>query len=382
MKKKAMVLISFLAIMSFNACSKAADGVKAPPAITNPDNGGGTGDTGGNTADTAYFYSSTGEIGIESTWGEWGTGTNIDTTAIDASYTKVIKLTGGSSWGTVLAFPGLTEGLFEGYTNLEFKVKSSDFTEIIVKLAKGEPVGAEKKYLLSSGTALSNGWVQMIIPLSDFSAVTSMANEFAIFNNTQHVAGKTMFLADIKLTGKKSTGGDTGGTDGDTGGTSGDDPYSATIGATGISSMDAWGSGSTIVNKNTTIDAHPNTIEVAAGSGWKGETNVNAYAGVLAFNGLQAGALSGKSELTVTFKANNTSSDTTESIEIQMPGGGTAVTAYSTGVNCKSWITTNGWHTVTINMADFSNVATVTDIVFIIKDDTAQNMYFTNIALN
>lgn len=188
MKKKVIILIGLLAVLSFNACSKAASGVKETPTIVEP--------VIISSGDTTYFYSTTG-AGIGVNWSQWDTGTVQEAITTDTTYDNSIKLTSTGGWGNCIAFTGLTAGLFSDYGTLNFKIKSSDYTEISIKLPE-----EEKKYQLSSGTSLTNGWVQMSIPLSDFSnAVRTGAVQFAIFNNSQDTSGKIMYLTDINLTG-------------------------------------------------------------------------------------------------------------------------------------------------------------------------------------
>lgn len=188
MKKKVIILIGLLAVLSFNACSKAASGVKETPTIVEP--------VIISSGDTTYFYSTTG-AGIGVTWSEWGTGTVQKAITTDTTYDNSIKLTSTGGWGNCIAFADFAKGLFSDYETLNFKIKSSDYTEIFVKLPE-----EEKLYQLSSGTALADGWVQMSIPLSDFSnAVRTGAVQFAIFNKTQDATGKIMYLTDINLTG-------------------------------------------------------------------------------------------------------------------------------------------------------------------------------------
>lgn len=191
MKKILLILFSLFLTLTFTACFDSVE--KAVTETTSEDsNSGETGDTG-----KTYFYSATGAIDIESTWGEWSTGTTIESDVALTPYTNVIKLTAASgTWGNVLAFPELTAGLFAEYTTLEFKIKTDSYSEIQVKLPD-----VEKIYQLSSGTDLGNGWIQMSIPLADFASVLDIATEFAIFNNTQYSAGTIMYLTDICLTG-------------------------------------------------------------------------------------------------------------------------------------------------------------------------------------
>jgi hypothetical protein len=107
----------------------------------------------------------------------WGTGTTLDLAYTgDATYSSTIQLVGTGSWGTVLAMTGITQGTLANYTNIDFKVKTTDFTELKVKVPE-----VEKGYALSTGIDLGNGWVQMSIPMSDFAQAPVTAEQFAIF---------------------------------------------------------------------------------------------------------------------------------------------------------------------------------------------------------
>ncbi|GLS91245.1 hypothetical protein GCM10007916_23140 [Psychromonas marina] len=95
----------------------------------------------------------------------------------DATYSPSIELVGGGSWGTVLAMTGIPAGTLAQFTSIDIKVKTTDFTEIKVKVPE-----VEMGYALSTGTDLGNGWVQLSIPMSDFGdAAPAAAEQFAIF---------------------------------------------------------------------------------------------------------------------------------------------------------------------------------------------------------
>ena len=368
MKKKAIILISFLAVMSFTACSKMATGINETPAITNP------GDTEVNPAESLVKYMYSSEYGQnEIVTPNWGSGSAIvNKNSTKDTYTNTIEIATGTGWGGtsdgnagVLALSGLKAGTLSGKDELVFTFKAdvtgADSTENIeIQMpGGGTTVTAYSTGVNCKSWTTANGWHTVTINMADFGNVSNVTDiVFIVKDDT----AQNMYFTNIGL--KK------------------DNiikyVYSSEYGQNEIVTPN-WGSGSAIVNKNSTKDTYTNTIEIATGTGWGGTSDGNA--GVLALSGLKAGTLSGKDELVFTFKADVTGADSTENIEIQMPGGGTTVTAYSTGVNCKSWTTANGWHTVTINMADFGNVSNVTDIVFIVKDDTMQHMYFTDIAV-
>ena len=163
--------------------------------------------TSGNTGD--YIYSTSQPVTIASTIDNWGSGTTIVTDySGDATYNPSIQLISGTNWGDVsaLAFTQMETGILAQYTTLEFKIKTTDYSSIRVKVPENEI-----SFPLSSGTPLENGWVQMSLPLSNWSNEVAAASEFAIL---EFGAG-TILITDVMLSGEDSGGsGNTGGTGG------------------------------------------------------------------------------------------------------------------------------------------------------------------------
>ncbi|WP_415226610.1 hypothetical protein [Psychromonas sp.] len=124
---------------------------------------------------------------------QWDTGTTQDLVYTgDATYSPSIQLVGTGGWGTALAMTEIPAGTLAQYTSIEFKVKTTDFTEIKVKVPE-----EERGFALSTGTDLGDGWVQMSIPMSEFGdAAPAAAVQFAIFG-----AGGTgtILLSDISF---------------------------------------------------------------------------------------------------------------------------------------------------------------------------------------
>ena len=92
-----------------------------------------------------------------------------------------MSLASGTGWGdpaACIAFTKIPAGTLSLYKNIVFKIKTTDYTSIMVKV----PTGTEKIYALSTGTALAGGWVQMTVPLSDFGDFPASSSEFAVFN--------------------------------------------------------------------------------------------------------------------------------------------------------------------------------------------------------
>ena len=141
-----------------------------------------------------YLYATTVTVTIPSTFADWGTGTTIVSDySGDATYNPSIQLLSGTGWGDVsaVAFTEMEAGILSNYSTLEFKIKTTDYTTIKVKVPE-----VEKTFSID-GTPLAEGWVQMSIPLSEFGGAVDAAVEFAIF---EFGAG-TMLITDVMLSG-------------------------------------------------------------------------------------------------------------------------------------------------------------------------------------
>lgn len=393
MKKKIIVILSLLAAFALTGCFneiKENVNTSTPATITT----GTTGTTssavelitnGDFTASTGWNTDKSGTA----SWGAGGTGGDL-TVAYDTGAAVATIVRGGSTinyeaqlFTTVSLVSGKTYTVSFEYSadissSIGFSIENSSTYDVYL----GEST-SDKKAALTANTTKQTY-------TKTFTATETNAAAKVVFLLSSAPTGAKITIDNVSLkegtTAGATTIGTTTGTTTtttttttDSGITTGGAVTTGTpLGATTISTMN-WGSGSTIVSESTIKDTYTNVIEVATGTGWGGTTNNNAA--VLGLKGITSGILTGKTELTVRFKANNTGADPTENIEVQMLAGGTTVTAYSTGVNCKSWTTTNGWHEVKFNMSSFGNITGVTDIVFIVKDDTAQNVYFTDIAV-
>lgn len=151
--------------------------------------------TAGPVATGAYIYATSGTVTIPSTIADWGTGTTINPNYTgNATYNPSIQLLSGTGWGPVsaVAFTAMEAGILSNYSTLEFKIKTTDYTSVKVKVPE-----VEKSYTLASGTPLEGGWILMSIPLSDFGGAVNTAVEFAIF---EFGAG-TMLITDVMLSG-------------------------------------------------------------------------------------------------------------------------------------------------------------------------------------
>lgn len=154
-----------------------------------------------NTAIIGRFTSTAGTVNFSSTIEAWDSGTTIETYTEDSTYNSVIKLTSGTSWGgaaSCAAFREYPANELLQYTTLEFKIKTSDYTTIKVKMPDASTV--EKEYTISDGTALSGNWVQMSIALSDFEPLALGQNQFGILNSGTGI----ILIADVEFSGAAS----------------------------------------------------------------------------------------------------------------------------------------------------------------------------------
>ncbi len=180
-------------IITYNvndAAGNAAAEVTRTVVVATAD--GGTGD---------YIYATSATVTIPSTIDDWGSGTAIVSDySGDATYNPSIQLISGTGWGDVsaLAFTEMETGILSNYSTLEFKIKTTDYTTIRVKVPENEI-----SFPIADGTPLANGWVQMSLPLSNWSNEVGAANQFAIL---EFGAG-TILITDVMLSGEGSGGG-------------------------------------------------------------------------------------------------------------------------------------------------------------------------------
>ncbi|WP_139957143.1 immunoglobulin-like domain-containing protein [Flavicella sediminum] len=155
--------------------------------------------------DGDYLFATSATVTIPNTIEDWGSGTTIVTDhSGDATYNPSIKLTSGTAWGDVsaLAFTGIETGKLAEYGMLEFKIKTTDYTTIKVKIPENELT-----FNISEGTSLADGWVQMSLPLSSWKNEVAAADQFAIL---EFGAG-TILVTDVKLSGEPDNSGGGGG---------------------------------------------------------------------------------------------------------------------------------------------------------------------------
>ena len=154
-----------------------------------------------------FIYATSATVSIPSLIDNWGSGTTIDPDySGDATYNPSIQLLSGTEWGDVsaLAFTEMEVGILSNYSTLEFKIKTTDYTTIRVKVPENEI-----SFPIADGTPLADGWIQMSLPLSNWSNEVATADQFAIL---EFGAG-TILITDVMLSGDGSGGGGGGGGD-------------------------------------------------------------------------------------------------------------------------------------------------------------------------
>lgn len=151
--------------------------------------------------DVISLLSSTGGDVLSSTINMWSTKTSF-TATIDENMGTVLEVyTDATSeqsgeWGTVLAFSDIddTVDFMSLYGELTFKIKSDDFTSIILKIPD-----SEEEYTIADGESLGNGWYKITASLSDF--ISANEQSIAFFQYTS-VGEGSFFITDIEFSGE------------------------------------------------------------------------------------------------------------------------------------------------------------------------------------
>ena len=146
-----------------------------------------------------YRYFVTTKVGATKITAEpdnWSSGAQISTNDDSTLTLTSAKMWGGDE-GVVLAYNSLATGMFAKYTYIVFTVNPASFTlnksyGVKVKVAKaGENQPAVEKVFTTNCVLNADGTVTYFIPLSEYSSVVSVADQFAI------IAGGTGSL-DVK----------------------------------------------------------------------------------------------------------------------------------------------------------------------------------------
>ena len=115
-------------------------------------------------------------------WDTWGSGSSF-ATAQDSQYGEILVMQPGTNWGAPTS--NIAWGVSEGneidasyITHANFKVRTTaaDSVEVAIVTLSAE---YKDSYQLSSGTALSDGWVQMQVPVTPSTQTSWFALTFA-----------------------------------------------------------------------------------------------------------------------------------------------------------------------------------------------------------
>ncbi len=148
-------------------------------------------------AEGGYLYApgaaNTQSIMFSNIW-EMGSGASIAAVA-DTDHDSVLSVSGGGGWGSCAGFVGfghLASGNIKTlYSSVKFKIKSTTATTIRVGLGNSE----NSPVTISSGTALSNGWYEITMAMSDIPAPLNSA----IPNALLFIGNGDYLITDIQL---------------------------------------------------------------------------------------------------------------------------------------------------------------------------------------
>jgi hypothetical protein len=340
-------------------------------------------DTATTTSSTDYtLYSATDGASVtDVTEPGWGSGSSLVTLDYtdDGTYDHVIEWEMGSDWGgpaAAASFNNLTEDI-ASYTTLSVKFKytstaDTGYIEIQMPDASTDQVLVYDTNIGGTWTDLGNDWYQVDVPISSFGTVDDVDQLVLIVKDD---ASNPVYFTDIVFEG--DTDSDDTSDSVSTSTSSVDNAlYSATSGAVYTDVTEpGWGSGSELVTLDSTDDAtYDYVMEWSMGSGW------GAPAVAASINNIGED-LNAYSTFTVKFKYTSTAD--TGFFEVQMPSASTAqVLVYDTNIGGTWTDLGNDWIQVDIPLSSFGTVDDVDQIVLIVKDDTSNPVYFTDIGFN
>ena len=190
--------------------------------------------------------------------------------AADADFSPAIRVTSGEGYGAgvhvgFLAFNGYADGFASGFENFVFKVKAdaANIGAWEVKFINNGDTSQTYDLTSYSGVAdIGNGWLQVSVPMSDFSATSAVNSGFLLGPLGGQPAAFTYLMTDIGFTGTASGGG--GG-----GGGPGEQAVNGDIEAGDLSGFEIFPNGGTITADNTENNTPGGSwsIHAVAGSG-------------------------------------------------------------------------------------------------------------------
>ena len=129
------------------------------------------------------FYSDHDDSAYVQYWGDvWTSGTEPSDYTGESSYSKVLEIPSGSNWGNIGAIAWGNEDAnaidISSYTHAKFKVKTDTFSTVSVVVISPTAPGYEVGYIISDGTVLEDGWVEIEASLPVFSDMTWFGLKF------------------------------------------------------------------------------------------------------------------------------------------------------------------------------------------------------------
>jgi len=333
--------------------------------------GGGGGGGGGGSADPGItpdnvVYASDPAVTEDLTppgFDNFGSGAAFDTMfGGDADFTPSIQVTSGEGYGAgahtgFIAFTGYSGGFAGGFENFVFKVKAdaANITAWEVKFIGPNQVNdVSRTYNLttySGVTDLGNGWLQVSVPMSDFSANSAVNDGFLTGPLGAQPSAFSYLITDIGFTGTAGGGGGSGGGMP----VPGEQTVNGDVEAGDLSGFEIFDNGGTI----TAVNTENNT----SGGSW----SIRAQAGpgnnpVIKQERRAVGTVMGNQQISVSFDLKgtaNTLEGAVISAELFSEGAGGAVVAQpldTPGAPTADWTTYSFTPTVA---ADVSGGVTV-----------------------
>ncbi|WP_143870385.1 DUF5011 domain-containing protein [Catenovulum sediminis] len=149
-------------------------------------------------SDDAFLFHSENDASFSfEFWGDtWGTGTVYTDQPTDDTYARALEISKSDSWGSVIAWGNTAENSIDIslHTHAKFKVKTDSFDAVQVFVQSATQAESKVTYNLTSGEPLDNGWIEMAVPLPDFSDMTWFALDF------MGDAGTTILMSDLYFT--------------------------------------------------------------------------------------------------------------------------------------------------------------------------------------
>ncbi|RXJ73953.1 hypothetical protein CS022_06640 [Veronia nyctiphanis] len=291
----------------------------------------------GTVTDQAYIaYSGQDDTFSMAFWGDvWGSDTTVDALT-DDQYAKTWLLTNGAGWGisaSAIAWGNSADDALDisAHTHARFKVKSAEYKQVRVSTQSATQPASEVFYDLTTGSSLENGWVQMEVPLPDFTDMVwfglvfegygqAKIADIEFITRTVESGGSTSSAAYIAYSGKE------------------DSFNFPERGAT-------WDSGSSWTE--LTDDQYAKTFEITSGGNWGANFGVMAWGGFTAETAIDVSSYSH-----LRFKVlTNAFTDVEVSMQSATQPEQKPKIALSTGTALE-----NGWLSVEAPLADFSDL--------------------------